>query len=173
MDQKTYMTSRIDDQIAWYDRRSGDYQKQYKRYRIAEIFCASLIPFLTGFVDKHVFFQITIGLLGVVIAIVSAMDALIRPQQMWTEYRATAEKLKQEKYRFETATAPYNGKDSFQQFVENAEGILAGESSRWVGNQSKQEKERQQPQGAQLQRPLNQQRKPKEPSVSSDGEMRI
>ncbi len=64
MDEESYMTERADDQIAWYDKRSGQYQRQFKQIRIWQILCASTIPFLTGFSNDRTEIQIIIGLLS-------------------------------------------------------------------------------------------------------------
>ncbi len=40
---------RLEDQLSWYDTKSMENQKWYKRLKIAEIVAAAIIPFAPGF----------------------------------------------------------------------------------------------------------------------------
>ena len=40
-----YIEQRLNDQISWYDRKSGTSQLWFKRLRFAEIVAAAIIPF--------------------------------------------------------------------------------------------------------------------------------
>ena len=46
-----YISTRVDDQIEWYDKKSMKAQKLYKRSQFAEIIISALIPVLTSFAD--------------------------------------------------------------------------------------------------------------------------
>ena len=139
MEEQNYMSERVEDQITWYDKRSDEYQNQFKRLRIGQIIFASIIPFLTGFADDHVEIQIAIGVLGVIVAVLAAIDGLLKPQQLWLEYRTTAETLKHQKFLYQTRTPPYHEDNAFNLFVENIENIISNENSRWAQQMSKQE----------------------------------
>jgi hypothetical protein len=138
MDEQNYTNERVEDQINWYDKRSGDYQRLFKRLRIGQIIGASIIPFLTGFADGNLYIQIAVGALGVLVAVLSAIDGLLKPQQLWLEYRTTAETLKHQKFLYQTGTAPYHEDNAFNVFVENFENIISKENSRWAQQMSKQ-----------------------------------
>ena len=56
----------------------------------------------------HGSIQIVVGLIGVGIAIITAILGLYQFEQNWIEYRTICESLKKEKYLFLTKTEPYN-----------------------------------------------------------------
>jgi hypothetical protein len=136
MDQEEYLKNRVDDQIAWYDRRSATYQAWFYRLRMVEIICAATIPLLAGYVEPFSDLKIVIGVLGLLISVVAGVLALYRFQENWTAYRATCESLKHEKYLFLTKTPPYDGTDAFPLFVQRAEVLMAQERTAWVQNMS-------------------------------------
>ncbi len=131
MDEKEYIESRVDDQVAWYGGKSVWNQKWFKRLQVAVIFSAALVPLLAGF-TAEMWAKISVGLLGVLIAAVSALIGLYRFQEHWVEYRVTCESLKHEKYLYLTKTQPYNGESPFTLFVARIEGLVSKEHSSWV-----------------------------------------
>jgi hypothetical protein len=48
--------ARLEDQLSWYDAKSMENQKWYKRLKVAEIIAAAIIPFAAGF-DGTVFLR--------------------------------------------------------------------------------------------------------------------
>src|SRR5438874_2721433 len=84
---------RLQDQIAWYDTRSGSNQKWFKGLKAIEIVCAAFIPFTAGFeVSPWI-----IGSLGVSVVITEGWQQLNQFHGNWISYRSTAEYLKHEK----------------------------------------------------------------------------
>ena len=144
MDEQNYMSERVEDQIKWYGMRSRFYKRMFHIIRSLQILCASTIPFLSGFVEKHLGFQIAVGALGVIVALLSALDGLLKPQALWLEYRTTAETLKHQKYLYQTQTAPYHEAGAFHLFVENIENIISKENSRWAQQMSRQQSQEKQ-----------------------------
>jgi hypothetical protein len=136
-----YLTLRVEDQINWYDRRSLWNQRWFKRLRVVEIVAAALIPFLTAFpaVPGPWDVKYVIGGLGVLITVVAGILALFQFQERWTEYRATAESLKRERYLFLTRAEPYTAGDVFSTFVRRTEGLLSKENTSWVQSLVKSE----------------------------------
>jgi hypothetical protein len=132
-----YIEQRLNDQIGWYDRKSGTNQRWFKRLRFAEIVAAATIPFLSGFADKSFQIKITIGVLGVVVAVIASVLGLLQLQVHWIEYRATAESLRKEKFLFLTQTEPYDKADAFHLLVQRVEGLLSKESIEWVQSMMK------------------------------------
>jgi hypothetical protein len=132
-----YIEQRLNDQISWYDRKSGTNQRWFKRLRFAEIVAAATIPFLSGFADKSFQIKITIGVLGVVVAVIASVLGLLQLQVHWIEYRATAESLRKEKFLFLTQTEPYDKADAFHLLVQRVEGLLSKESIEWVQSMMK------------------------------------
>jgi hypothetical protein len=132
-----YIEQRLNDQIGWYDRKSGTNQRWFKRLRFAEIVAAATIPFLSGFADKSFQIKITIGVLGVVVAVIASVLGLLQLQVRWIEYRATAESLRREKFLFLTQTEPYDKDDAFHLLVQRVEALLSKESTEWVQSMMK------------------------------------
>lgn len=131
MDEQTYIDKRIEDQIEWLDAKSTWNQRLFKRLRFAEIVMGSLIPVLAGLELPELVGKALVALLGASIAIVAAAISLWRFQELWVQYRATAEALKREKHIFLTRTSPYDGEDRFPLLVSRVEALLATENASW------------------------------------------
>jgi hypothetical protein len=127
-----YMESRLDDQIAWYDRKSLANQAAYKRLRLVEIIAAAMIPLLAGYVDRAEAIGMLIGALGLIVAVLAGIMGLFRFQESWGEYRTVAEALKQEKYLYLARAAPYDGEAPFESLVARVEGLLSSETEGWT-----------------------------------------
>ena len=132
MNQEEYLKNRVDHQINWYDRKSCFNQNWFKRLQIIAIISASTIPFLTGYSsgesDK---IRVCIGMLGLMVAAVTAILSLYKFQENWHEFRTTCESLTHEKYLFETKTEPYDITDSFPLLVQRVETLISKENSNW------------------------------------------
>src|ERR1044071_10149994 len=137
-----YVTSRGDDQIAWYDRKSAWSQRGFKRLRLLEIVAASSIPILSGFSDKRVEIQVTIAILGGLIAVIAGLMGLYQFQENWTQYRSTCEGLRHEKILYETKSEPYDGEHAFSLFVQRIESLISSETTRWTQSRSGKKEEK-------------------------------
>jgi hypothetical protein len=131
---------RLEDQIAWYDRKGSQNQRTYKRIKIVEIIAAAAIPFLsalnisqgsTNWFPQHISW--TIGGLGVLITILEGMLQLNQYQQNWISYRSTCEGLKHEKYTYLAKAAPYtNVADPHALLAERVESLVSQEHAKWA-----------------------------------------
>ena len=126
-----YIAQRLDDQITWYDKKSGYNQRAYKRLRIFEIVAASAIPLLSGAHALGNHGALLVGVLGAAIAICSAVSALSKFHELWLEYRTIAETLRHHKYLYLTESRPYHQADAFALLVEAVEGVISKENSSW------------------------------------------
>ncbi len=131
MKEETYLTDRLEDQIDWYNHKSQFNQKWYKRLRMIEIVCASLIPLLSGLSGSIAYSEWIIGILGVAIAVAAATDNLYKFQENWIQYRSNTETLKHEKYLYMTNSTPYSGNDKFEMLVTRIESQISKENSNW------------------------------------------
>ena len=138
MTRDEYLEQRLDDQIDWYDRKSGWNQRWYKRLQVVLLVASATIPFLSGYVsDAPVaepgtpWIKIAIGLLGVAIAAIAAILGLYNFQENWIKYRTTCESLKKEKFKFLTQVSPYDGDSAFPLLVEHVEGLISKENTDW------------------------------------------
>jgi hypothetical protein len=141
MSPEEYIKQRLNDQIDWYDRKSGTNQRWFRRLRFAEIVAAAIIPFLSGFASHSLPIKIAIGALGVVVAVIASLLGLLQLQEHWIKYRATAESLRTEKFLFLSQTDPYVGDNSFHLLVQRVEALLSKENSEWMQSMVKQSKE--------------------------------
>lgn len=133
MNENEYLDQRIQDQINWYDKKSGYNQKWYKRLRLLEIISATFIPFLAGYLSETtICLKVIIGFLGVVVAVLTGIISIYQFQENWIKYRTTAETLKHEKYLFLTKVEPYDTDNSFSILVKRIEAIISKENSEWA-----------------------------------------
>lgn len=132
MNESEYVKTRLDDQIAWYDRKSQWNQSVFRRLQMVQIVAAALIPFLAGFtaVDGG-WARWTVGLLGVLVAASAGIQGLYRFQEQWIDYRGTCESLRHERYLFLTRVAPYDGEDAFRLLVKRVEARISRENAEW------------------------------------------
>ena len=131
MNEEEYITSRVDDQISWYDRKSQSAQYWFKWLRGAEIFAAAAIPLIAGFAANPFPVTLVVGILGATIAVISAAISLNQFQENWTEYRTTCESLKHEKFLYLTKAEPYHEEEPFRLFVQRVENLISKENSAW------------------------------------------
>ena len=132
MNEEEYLKNRLDDQINWYDRKSSQNQKTYKRLQFILIISAASVPFISGYVDNLSYLQYLLGGIGVLIAAVTGLLSLYKFQEIWTTYRTTCESLRREKFLYLTKTDPYIEKNAFNLLVQRVEALLAKENSSWV-----------------------------------------
>lgn len=132
MKEEDYLKDRLEDQLAWYSKKSQHNQKWFKRLRLAEIVSAALIPFLSGMGDKVPCNAWIIGGLGVLIAVAAATSSLSKFHENWIQYRTTVEQLKHEKFHYLTNIKPYDSENKFPLLVERVEGLISKENSYWA-----------------------------------------
>ena len=130
---------RLEDQIAWYDRKSISNQQYFKRIKMVEITAAAIIPFLSASGLPKVTW--VIGGLGVVITVLEGMLHLNQYQQNWTNYRSTCEALKHEKYVYVGKASPYAGvADPHALLAERIESLVSQEHAKWASGQQQDAK---------------------------------
>lgn len=143
MNEDNYLNDRLEDQIRWYDKKSQCNQKLYRVLRGVEIIAAALIPLLVGYVAQDsVYLKITVGVLGVLVAIIAGLLSLGRFQELWIEYRVTCESLKHEKYLFLTKTDPYDEDNPFPLLVKRVESLISREHTNWAQYMKKSDRKK-------------------------------
>ncbi len=141
--QDDYFKDRLDNQIDWYDKKSIQSQKWFKRLQVIVIVSSATIPFLSGYMDETtLYLKIIVGLLGLVIAAITAVLGLYQFQENWLEYRTTCETLRHEKYLFLAKAPPYNEKEPFLLLVERIEGLISKENTNWQSYMKKSSSEK-------------------------------
>ena len=128
---------RLEDQIAWYSGRSRAAQHTFKRFKVAEIIAAAMIPFIAGLSFKYV--AMVTGGLGVLVTVIEGLIHLNQYQQNWTTYRATAEGLKHEKFLYLGKAGQYStAADPHALLAERVETLVSQESAHWVASQDQE-----------------------------------
>lgn len=131
MNEEEFISSRVEDQIGWYDRKSQRAQGWFKWLRGAEIVAAAAIPLIAGFTKDPFPVTLVVGILGALIAVIASIISLNQFQENWTEYRTTCEALKHEKFLYLTKADPYHEEEPFRRFVQRVENLISKENSAW------------------------------------------
>lgn len=138
MQIEDYIKNRVDDQIEWYDKKSGKAQNWYKLIQIIEIISAATIPVLVPYILPGNMPSLLVAALGALITVLETLCRLFKFHENWIQYRTTAELLKYHKFLFQTQSAPYNTKEESVEnvFVRNIESIISSENNTWKALQT-------------------------------------
>jgi hypothetical protein len=144
MTEQEYMTTRVDDQIAWYDKKSGINQAAYKRIRLTQIILAATLPFATAYISEEFWqLKLVVGIMGITIAILEGVQTLYKYQDNWVEYRKSREALMREKLLFQTQSGLYSDeKTAFKTFVSRIENFTEQENNSWLKYIKQQEEKK-------------------------------
>jgi len=135
MEPKVYVEERLEGQRKWYSRKSMINKRYYNWFNILTIVFSILIPLIVGF--KEFFssdntIMLTIGVLGTLVAILTSISGLMKFKEKWINYRLASERLKREKFLWETKTTPYDKADAYAELVKRIETIINIENTDWV-----------------------------------------
>lgn len=123
---------RLVDQLSWYDRKSQGAQWWYKCFKIAQVTFAALIPATSLLPAEYA--KWTASVFGVLIAVLEAIQQMNQYSTLWFTYRATAERLKHEKYLFLSAAGPYKALTEPERLLALAERVeehVSTEHANW------------------------------------------
>ncbi len=151
--REEYLKERVQDQINWYDGKSGKNKRWFLRLKIMETILALFIPFLTGYITtNNISLKVVVGVLGIIVAAISGLVTLIKFQENWIEYRLVAESLKYEKFLFLAKTGHYKNLTdptdtpestaSYRLFVERFESLISSSNAKWISYISKKESDK-------------------------------
>ena len=131
--------ARLEDQINWYDSRSGYNQRMFKSLKISVVSAAALIPFMSALGGS----AWGTGLLGVLVVVLEAVQQLNQYHANWMAFRSTAEALKHEKYLHAASAGPYaSAANPRALLAERIEGLVSQEHAKWVSAVEQQAKPR-------------------------------
>jgi hypothetical protein len=126
---------RLNDQLDWYDRKSGSNQKRYKSIKAIQLVLAGSIP-VVSLVGAFWIIWIT-AILGASVALLEGLQQLGKYDQLWIDYRSTAEQLKHEKYLFLAGSGPdrdLETKGALRLLAERVEERVSTEHAKWVSD---------------------------------------
>jgi Protein of unknown function (DUF4231) len=121
---------RLEDQISFYERKSGDNQRRYKLLKLFELAVAASLPVVAG-VGSPTW---AIGTLAAIVVVLEGAQHLYQLQEHWIIYRSTAEALKHERYLYLAKAGPYSGPDAHDQLAERIEGLISQEHAKWTSS---------------------------------------
>ena len=122
---------RLEDQIAWYDRRSGAAQRWYKRLKLLEVAVAAALPVVAA---GRASVWVT-GAMAAAIVVLESAQHIHQFQEHWITYRSTAESLKHERFLYLAAAGPYAHGDRHRQLAERLESLTSQEHAKWAVTQ--------------------------------------
>ena len=123
---------RLESQIAWYDKKSDQNQRWFKRLKVLQIVVAAAIPVAAAFKLAPE----AMGAAGALIVILEGLQQLQQYQQKWTTYRSTCERLKHDKYLYLAQAGPYTEAPRPDALLaERVEGLVSQEHAAWVSQQ--------------------------------------
>lgn len=129
---------RLENQIQWYDTRSGGAQRGYKTAKIAELILAAAIP-ITSLLPLEDHWRAAIAsLCGAAIIVIEGLCHLNQWQHNWITYRSTCEALRHEKYTYLEKAGPYKelaDPDARKELVDRVESLISTEHSKWIASQ--------------------------------------
>jgi hypothetical protein len=124
---------RLEQQIRWYDSKSGSAQWWYKRVKFCEFLASGLVPIaaltVTGWAT---------AVIGAIAVVLEGMQQLNQWQHNWITYRSTCEALRHEKYSYLARSGSYNGlsdDDAKKALVERVESLVSTEHAKWITRQ--------------------------------------
>ena len=129
--------ARLEDQLDWYDIKSKYCQRWYKGLKFVQITLAVLIPLLSHLDPTYAKWATSIA--GVLIAVMEAMQHMNQYSTLWITYRATAERLKHEKFLFLSTAGPYKGQPEQERLIALAERVeehVSTEHANWFNETS-------------------------------------
>lgn len=126
----------LQDQIEWYDRKSGINQKAFKYLKVCTIAAAALVPFLANISRMS---WVTAGL-GLFIVVLEGLQQLNQYHANWISYRSTCESLKHEKFLYLAKAGIYaTANDPHALLAERIESSVSQEHAKWASSQEQRQ----------------------------------
>ncbi|MGY1607683.1 DUF4231 domain-containing protein [Geodermatophilus sp. SYSU D00700] len=119
---------RLQDQLAWYDRRSLAAQHAYKQTKIVQLLLAAGVPVAVASAAPG----LVTALLGALVVVLEGIQQLYQWQTNWVLYRSTHESLRHEQFLFLAGAGPYSGLERHQVLAERVEGLVSQEHAKWT-----------------------------------------
>ena len=121
-----YITSRLEPQILYYEKRSALFRREHNALSILTLFLMASIPFLTLLLELS---SGAIAAVGIATSILSAILYFHNARELWKSYQETAQALYAEKEKYLYIAGAYQTFDSQAEkdarFVETCEAIIS------------------------------------------------
>jgi hypothetical protein len=135
--QRLYIEKRFAGQVAWMEGKAQTAQRRYVAARLTTLVGAVIIPVLVGLTpsddDLADAIRIATAVIGLVVAVSTAVEHFFHYGARWQHYRRNVERLKTEGWRFfellgdYQSTAQAGHKAQFPRFAQRVEDVLQEE----------------------------------------------
>jgi hypothetical protein len=126
--------ARLEEQIAWYERKTREARRSYRRIKVSEILLAAVLPLLAGFQDDlqpllppelDVLPAVAFALIGIAIVVLECILQLNQHERQSIAYQSDGDALKHEKFLFLADAGPYaNVEDKRARLAERIEELV-------------------------------------------------
>ena len=124
-----YITSRLEPQILYYEKRSALFRREHNALSILTLFLMASIPFLTLLLELSSGVRFAIAAVGIATSILSAILYFHNARELWKSYQETAQALYAEKEKYHYSNPDFPTFDSQAEkdarFVETCEAIIS------------------------------------------------
>lgn len=128
---------RLEDQLDYYERRSGRYRKRYLAAKVAQIVLGAGIPLLAAVpVLDSASYKFLSAAFGATVAALEGLLQLFQWHALWLQYRGAAEQLKRERWLLLSGAQAYAGVPvdaALVMLAARVEALLAPEHENWAG----------------------------------------
>lgn len=132
-----YITERVDQYQAWYDKKSATMKSRYLRMRAFSVVGGGLVPVLINLPENLTILDVPViktivTVISLLVVIVVSLESVFHYREQWKNYRSTEQHLGHEKFLFRSRVGFYRGlseQDAFRLFVERVEEAIAGENA--------------------------------------------
>ena len=132
---RSVVLARLEDQLAWFTKKSTSAQSSYKWLKMAQIIVAATVPVAVLLPDGD---PVIAAVLSAAVVVMEGLQQLFQWQSNWLRYRTTAEALVRERYLFLAGAGPYRDADSARLLAERVEDLIAQENRSWMVAQTEQ-----------------------------------
>ncbi len=129
-----YISERLNDAIAWYDKSANSSKKTYLVMRAATVIGGALVPVLVNI--KITSFEPVISLIttliSLMVVLLVSLESVYHFREQWTNYRSTEQYLRNEYFLFTSNGGVYGDMDApkaYRHFVERIEEIIGAENT--------------------------------------------
>ncbi len=130
--------ARLEEQIGWYDRKSGNGQRWYKRIKLLQLVTAAAIP-VAAVLNAPNWVP---GVLGSAVVVLEGAQQLYQHQEHWITYRSTCEALRHERYLYLALAGPYaSAMSPLTLLAERIEGLVSQEHAKWASSQEERSRQ--------------------------------
>jgi hypothetical protein len=136
MTPKEYISERLNESIAWYDKNSSVLKSRFLNMRAITVISSALVPVLINLnievFDLNIDFKIITTILSLMVVILVSFESVYHYSAQWTNYRSTEQFLRKEYFRFTTREGEYaeaSEEEAYRIFVQRVEGAIQAEVS--------------------------------------------